>query len=99
LQDEEYKVEDIRGLVIYEYDRKWRLVCVLQVNKSEIQLTFLHPSGPSKSFMYLSPPDILWVPVSKVLTEVDPDTATACKYAISEKESCCTTEKLETRLH
>jgi hypothetical protein len=48
---------------------------VSQVNGSEIQLTFLHPSGPSKSFMYPSPPDILWVPASVVLTKVDPETA------------------------
>jgi hypothetical protein len=59
LQDEEYQVEDIRGYVTCKYDRKWCLVCVcvcVQVNDSEIELTFLHHSGPSKSFMYPSPP-------------------------------------------
>jgi hypothetical protein len=49
---------------------------MLQMNDSEIQATFLHPSDPSKLFMYPSPLDILWVPASKVLTEVDPETAT-----------------------
>jgi hypothetical protein len=53
---------------------------------------------PSKSFMYPSLPDILWVPASKVLTKVDPETATSHTYVISEKETCCTTEKLEARL-
>jgi hypothetical protein len=59
MQDEEYHVEDIRGFVTCEYDRKWWLACVLQVNGSEIQQTCFHPSGPSKSFKYPSPPDIL----------------------------------------
>jgi hypothetical protein len=36
LQDEEYQVEDIRGYVTCEYDRKWWLACVLQVKDSEI---------------------------------------------------------------
>jgi hypothetical protein len=98
LQDEEYQVEEIRGFVTSNYDRKWWLACVLQVNDSEIQATFLCTSGPSKSFTYSSPPDILWVPASKVRTKVDPENAVGCTYVISEKESCCTTEKLETRL-
>jgi hypothetical protein len=37
--------------------------------------------------MYPSPPDILWVPASKVLTEVDPETATGHTYIISLKKS------------
>jgi hypothetical protein len=41
------------------------------MNDSEIQQTFLQPSGPSKSFMYPSPADILWVQASKVLTKMD----------------------------
>jgi hypothetical protein len=36
LQDEDYQVEDIRGFLTCEYDRKWWLACVLQVNDSEI---------------------------------------------------------------
>jgi hypothetical protein len=36
LQDEDYQVEDIKGFSACEYDRKWWLACVLQVNDSEI---------------------------------------------------------------
>jgi hypothetical protein len=37
---------------------------------------------PSKSlFIYPSPPDILWVPASKVFTKVDPETAAGYQYA------------------
>jgi hypothetical protein len=43
---------------------KWWLACVLNMNDSEIQLTLLHLSGPSKSFMYPSQLNILWVLVS-----------------------------------
>jgi hypothetical protein len=57
------------------------------VNDNEIQLTFLHPSGPSKFFMYPSPPDISWFPASKVLIKADPETATSHTYVISEKVS------------
>jgi hypothetical protein len=52
-------------------------VCVLEVNDSEIQLALLHPSEPSKFFMYPSQPDILWAPPSKLLVKVEPETA-AC---------------------
>jgi hypothetical protein len=48
---------------------------VLQVNDSEIQLTSLHPSDYSRSFMYPPPPDTVWVPASKMLTKEDPETA------------------------
>jgi hypothetical protein len=34
----------------------------------------------------------------QVLTKVDPETAIGRTYVISEKESCCTTDKLETKL-
>jgi hypothetical protein len=59
LQEEEHQVEDIRTFVTHEYDRRLWLARVLQVNDSEIQLTFFHHSGSGKVFMYLSPPDIL----------------------------------------
>jgi hypothetical protein len=72
---------------------------VLQMNASDTELTFLHAKNLSKSFTYSSPPDILRVLASKVLTKVDPDTAVGCAYVNHGKESCFTTEKLETRLH
>jgi hypothetical protein len=69
------------------------------MNDSEIQQTFLHPSDPDKSFMYPSLPGILWVPASKMLPKAVPETVMHHTYDISEKEFCCTTEKLKTRLH
>lgn len=55
-REEEYQMEGIRGSVTCKYDDT--VAHVLQVNDNEIQLTFLHPSGPSKFFMYPSPQDI-----------------------------------------
>jgi hypothetical protein len=71
---------------------------VLQMNDSDIQLTFLHAKNLSKSVTYSSSPDILRVLASKVLTKVDPDTARGCTYVNRGKESYYTTEKLETTL-
>lgn len=67
---------------------------VLQMNDSDIELTFLHAKNLSKSFRYPSPPNILRVLASKV----DPDTAVGCTFVNRGKESSFTTEKLETRL-
>lgn len=91
LRNEAHQVEDSRGFVTCKYDRKWCLTCVLQVNDSEIQVTSLHPCGLSKSVMYPSLSNILWVPASKA----DPETGTI----ISEMKFCCTNEKLEIKLH
>lgn len=74
VQDEKYQVEDIKECVTWEYDWKWWLACVLQVNDSEIQLIFLHPFGLSKSFVYTSLLDILLFLASRVVTKVDPET-------------------------
>jgi hypothetical protein len=64
---------------------------LLQVNDSEIQPTFLDPSSPS-----IMCPSL---PASKVLAKVDPETVIDCTYVTTEKESCYSTEKLETKLH
>jgi hypothetical protein len=62
----------------------------LHANESEDYVKFFNHSGTSKSFLtYLSPPDILWIPASKVLTKVDPRTAKSCTYVISENKSYC----------
>jgi hypothetical protein len=48
--------------------------------------------------MYPLLSDILWDPAAKVLTKVVPEIAMVCAYIISEKQSCCTIQKLETGL-
>jgi hypothetical protein len=59
LKEEEYQVEDITRFVTCEYDRNLWLALVMQLNVSVIQLIFLRAYGPSKCFLYPSPPGIL----------------------------------------
>jgi hypothetical protein len=77
-----------------------RRVTVQGVSYNDVIITFLRPSGPTKSFLYASLPDILCAPTSKALTKADTETAMGSMYAVTgEKESFCTTERLETILH
>jgi hypothetical protein len=73
-------------------------VCMLQVTGSEIQPTFLHPSGPNKSFMYSSPPNFCGFQFQKCLQKWIQKLQLVA-HVISEMESSCPTEKLQTRLH
>ena len=62
------------------HDGEWWLACVLEVDveNAEIRVTFLHPRGPSQSFIdkYPSVPDILVVQTTDLLTKVNPRTTT-----------------------
>ena len=82
-------LEEIHGFVTCLYDSTWWLGCVLNVNSSsdEIQVSFLHPPGPSPSFVYPSNSDILWVSRQSILTKVDPSTVTGRTYKITESGS------------
>ncbi len=87
---EEMSVEQIRGYVTVEYDGQWWLAHVQRVDpvKNEIQVTFLHPPGPAKSFVYPTRPDVLSVPPSQVLTMVDASATSSSgrTYKLSQKE-------------
>lgn len=58
----------------------------------EVKVSFLHPSGPSKSFSYPRNADILWVSVMDVLMKVDPATPTGTTYVLPESDGCQTNE-------
>ncbi|GBL89309.1 hypothetical protein AVEN_11118-1 [Araneus ventricosus] len=92
-------LEEIQGFVTCMYDSTWWLGCVLNVNTSsdEIQISFLHPHGPSTSFVYPSYSDILRVSRHSVLTKVDPSTATGRAYKITEAESNLANQTLSKR--
>ena len=53
----------IKRCAIAAYDTKWYLACVLNVypTTKEIQLNFLHPEGPARSYHYPHTPDIILV--------------------------------------
>ena len=69
----------------------------LHADTSEVKLTFLHPHGPAHSFRYPRVQNILIIPVSDILTTVDPRTATGRVYTLTQKESRDASEKLKAR--
>ena len=81
------------------YDRQWWLSCVLQLHAdtNEVRLTFLHPHGPSHSFKYPHVQDIHTIPMSDILTAVDPRTTTGCVYTLTQKENKAASDKLKAR--
>lgn len=93
-------MDEISGYVTCEYDRRWWLASVLSKdNESEdVELTFLHPSGPAPSFVFPHKPDILKVNISQILTKVIPKTATGRTYVISQNEAVAATKSLTSRL-
>jgi hypothetical protein len=50
-------------------------------------VTFLHPPGPAASFSYPRKPDVLWIPLTDVLCEVDPTTPTGRIYTLKPEDT------------
>ena len=65
---------EIRGLVTVKYDNNWYIACVLDtfIDTFEVKVSFLLPAGPSKSFKYPQLSEQALLPISDVLTLVDP---------------------------
>eukprot|EP00731_Ephydatia_muelleri_P027627 Em0019g500a len=74
-------VEAINGYVTVAYDGSCWLGCVLKVDEEgcTINITFLHPCIPAKSFVYPKHEDILDMDPSDILTRVNPTTVTGWK--------------------
>lgn len=93
LQDR-LKINEVSGYITIVYDNNWWLAYVLEKkeSKEEVNVSFLHPAGPSTNFSYPRLQDILWLPVTHVLCKVNPVTPTGRTYNLSEKELHQTTE-------
>jgi hypothetical protein len=52
------KLKDITGFVTCMYDTFWWLGCVLSVSEESnaVKMSFLHPHGPSASYIYPAMP-------------------------------------------
>jgi len=87
--DSDLKTVDIKGYVTAKYDGYWWLGCVLQtmLDSSEVEVNFLHPHGPARSFKYPEPADILVMSCHDILTRVEPSTATGRTYTLSDEEA------------
>ena len=81
------------------YDGSCWLGCVLKVDEEgrTINLTFLHPCIPAKSFVYPTHEDILDMDPSDILTRVNPTTVTGRNYTLSKKEMDEASHILKTR--
>ena len=93
-------IDEMVGFVTCEYDQRWWLACVLSqdFDNEEVTVTILEPPGPAPSFVYPSKEDILTVARNKVLTRVQPRTATGRTYTLAQKEMSDATKMLERRL-
>ena len=97
--ESEIPLEQISGFVTCFYDGQWWVACVLQLNadNDEVRVTLLHPHGPSRSFRYPRVQDIINVPISDILTAVDPRTTTGRVHTLTQKESKAASDKLKAR--
>ena len=89
------KMCDIKGYVTAIYDGAWWVACVTgsDPEMQEVTLSFLHPRGPSRSFVYPHRADILTVHISDIMTFVEPTTYTGRTYTLTEMDSA--TQALE----
>ena len=80
--------ESIGGFVACVHEENWGLACVLEVcsDITELNLTFLHPHGPSNSFKYPEPQNIHTIPMDDILTLVDPRTRSGRVYYLTKKK-------------
>ena len=95
-QEKELEIDEVSGFVTCKYEDKWWLSCILNsdAENAEVEVTFLHPHGPSRSYKYPSIPDLLILPVTNILTKVSPKTTTGHIYTLSQKENREATAKL-----
>ena len=68
----------VGGYITVAYDELCWLGCVINTTQSERSITvrFLHPSIPSRSFVYPAHEDVMDIDPSDILTRVNPTTDT-----------------------
>ena len=81
----ELEMEEVSGYVICIHNNQWWLGCVLEKDLENVQvkLSSLHPSGPSRSFRYPRTPEIVTVPLFRVV----PRTTTGRTYTVPQNVS------------
>jgi len=86
----------IKGYVTAKYNGSWWLACVTKTmqDTEEVELSFLHPHGPAKSFKYPSDGDVLVMTYHDVLTVVNPSTTTGRAYTLTQAEMEAASAKL-----
>ncbi|CAF3716375.1 unnamed protein product [Rotaria socialis] len=95
-KDLSVQLDQIKGYVTVQYDGKWWLAMVLNSKweSREVEISFLHPHGPSPSFYFPDPIDKLVIDVDDILVNVNPITATGRTYNCNRSDIAKSTNRL-----
>ena len=76
------------------YDNRWWVAIITNVDKEDVQVKFMHSSGPSRSFQWPHVDDICWILNYHILCKIDiPITSLGRFYGILEHERKLTEEQ------
>ena len=93
-QTKQNSVVQVLDYVSCLYDNKWWVGIITNVDKEDVQVKFMHPSGSSKSFQWPHTDDICWVPNDHILCKTDiPITSLGRFYSILEHDRKLTGEQ------
>ena len=69
------------------HDNKWWVGIITNVDKEDVQVKFMHPSGPTRSVQWPHVNDFCWVPNDDILCKTDiPITSSGRLYSILEHD-------------
>jgi len=81
------------------YDAKWWVGVVIDVDeegKEDVQVKFMHPPGPSRSFKLPNIDDVCWVPNEHMLCKIGiPNTTSGRTYTIATNDRELTEERFQ----
>jgi hypothetical protein len=83
--DYSINIAAIMGYVTARYDGSWWLACIMKTmpDSGEVEVSFLHPHGPARSFKYPPDGDVLVMSSQDILTVVHPLTPTGRTYTLT----------------
>ena len=96
---QELPLGEIHGYLAVEYNGEWWVAYVMEVQPEarRVYIKFLHPHGPSPSYVFPELQDDLDIDVSDVLTTLSPITATGRTYTLPRSDTKRATEALRDR--
>ena len=91
---------EIAGYVICEYENKWWLALVLRtlIDSEEVQVSFLHPAAPSRSFSFPKHADKLVIALGHIIMVDNPTMVTGRACQLSNSEAAAATATLAQKL-
>ena len=95
-QTKQNSVVQVLDYVSCLHDNKWWVGIITNVDDEEedVQVKFMHPSGPSRSFQWPHVDDICWVPNDHILCKIHiPITSSGRFYSILEHDRKLTKEQ------